>query len=52
MVFPQRTAGDSSEWPSQALDSNDSEPSSTDRNQTFSANHNPLLAGGPFPLHI
>jgi len=40
------------ECPSPALDSNDKEPSPTDRNQTFSAKHDPLLAGGPFPLHI
>jgi hypothetical protein len=41
-----------SECPSPALDSIGNEPSPTDRNQTFSAKHRPLLAGGPFPLHI
>jgi hypothetical protein len=40
------------ECPSQALNSNDHEPSPTDRNQTFSAKRHPLLAGGPLPLHI
>jgi hypothetical protein len=51
-IHEPAAASSRSVCPSQALDSNNNEPPSIDRNQTFSAKHHPLLAGGPFPLHI